>query len=690
MKLIIVESPAKSKTIGQFLGKEYRVVASMGHIRDLPKNKLGIDIENNFKPEYIIPDKSKKIIQMLKNESEKSSMVILATDEDREGEAIAWHLIQVLGLNNIRNQKSEIRNYQRITFHEITKEAIQNSLKHPRDIDINLVDAQQARRILDRIVGYKLSPFLWKKVARRLSAGRVQSVAVRLVVEREREIQDFIPQEYWEIVALCKSKKDKDNKSFSAKLIKKEGKVIPKLGIKSKETAEKIVKELKDKTYKIISIENKEVKRNPFPPFITSTLQQEAWRKFHWPAKFTMRIAQHLYEKGYSTYHRTDSLHLSNLSLLTAKKFIINQYGKQYWAGYLRQFKTKSKSAQEAHEAIRPTYPNNTPFMVRNKNKLDESQIKLYELIWQRFIASQMAQAVFDSSIVDIGAGHYVFRANGQVLKFDGFLKVYPIQYEEAILPHLKKNEILELIRITPSQHFTQPPPRYNEATLIKVLEENGIGRPSTYAPILSTVQERNYIEKDEKKRFLPTEIGIVVNDLLVKHFPKIVDVKFTAKMEESLDKIAEGKKKWTRVIQEFYEPFNKNLQKKYQEVSKSDITVRQTKKICPKCGAPLLIRLGKFGKFYACSRFPKCTYTASLKENRLEVRCPKCGGEIVKKRTKKGKIFYACSNWPKCDFASWDKPTGETCPRCGSYLVYWRNLSPVRLLFGGNEKKAD
>ncbi len=668
MQLIIVESPTKSKTISRFLGPKYRALASYGHVRDLPKSKLGVDVENDFRPKYIIPTKSRKIITLLKKELEKAETVILACDQDREGEAIAWHLTQILDLDDKKP-------YQRIVFHEITKSAIEEALKNPRKIDMNLVDAQQTRRVLDRIVGYKLSPFLWKKVARGLSAGRVQSVAVRLVCEREREIQNFVPQEYWEIAALLQSQihTDKkqintDNKSFWAKLVKKDDKVIPKLGIKTKEEAEKIVKDLKDAEYRVEKIEKKEIKRNPLPPFTTSMLQQEAWRRFKWPAKFTMRIAQQLYETGKITYHRTDSLNLSDLSLFAAKKFIVNEYGKNYWAGFLRKYKAKGR-VQEAHEAIRPTYPDRTPEIL--KSKLENNQFKLYDLIWRRFIACQMAQAIFDSTTVDIQAKNYTFRATGQILKFDGFLKVYPIKYEENELPPLEKEEMLKLIKLIPSQHFTQPPARYTEATLIKVLEENGIGRPSTYAPILSTIQERNYIEKDEQKRFRPTEIGTVVNDLLVNHFPEIVDIGFTAEMEENLDKIAEGKRKWTPVIREFYEPFEENLQKKYQEVSKKDITEKPTEKTCPKCGAPLLIRLGKYGKFYACSKFPKCRYTESLEENTLGIKCPKCKkGKIVEKRTKKRKIFYGCSNWPKCDFALWDRPTGEKCEKCKSLLI--------------------
>jgi DNA topoisomerase-1 len=672
MNLIVVESPTKGATIGRFLGQNYKVLSSFGHVRDLPKDEFGVDVEHDFRPRYIVPQKSKKVISALKKESQKASKTILATDEDREGEAIAWHLTKAL----------DLKNPQRIVFHEITKSAIEEALKNPRQIDMDLVDAQQARRILDRIVGYKLSPFLWKKVARGLSAGRVQSVAVRLVVEREREIENFVPQEYWTIIATLLKLKTQNAKGktneFDALLVKKDNKVIPKLGINSKKEADKIIKDLEGAEYKVGQVEKKEVKRNPLPPFTTSILQQEAWRRFKFPAKLTMRVAQQLYEKGHITYHRTDSLNLSQQSLFSAKKFIEGNFGKEYWAGFFRKYKAKGR-AQEAHEAIRPTFSDRTPDALKIKAKLDDSQFRLYNIIWRRFIACQMAQARFDSTTVEIETkskeqktkNKYAFRATGQVLRFDGFLKVYPIKFEENELPELEKDEVLELIKLIPSQHFTQPPPRYTEATLIKVLEENGIGRPSTYAPILSTIQERNYIEKDRQRRFYPTEMGTIVNDVLVKHFPKVVDIKFTAKMEEDLDEVAQGKEKWVEVCRDFYEPFEKNLEKKYKEVSKKDITEKPTEKKCPKCGSPLVIRLGKFGKFYACSAFPKCKHTEPLEKKTLGIKCPKCGkGEMVERRTKTKKTFYGCNRFPKCDFALWDKPTGEKCPKCGSLLI--------------------
>ena len=677
MDLIIVESPTKAKTISKFLGTDYRVLSSYGHIRDLPKSELGVNVEQNFEPKYIIPTKAKKTASLLKKEAEQAKAIILATDEDREGEAIAYHLSQILNLSE--------KERRRIVFHEITKQAIENALKNPRGINQNLVDAQQARRVLDRLVGYKLSPFLWKKIVKGLSAGRVQSVAVRFIVDREQEIKEFKPQEYWTIVAsLLKPKTQSPNCSkpnpkskiqnentFEAILIKKDNKAIPKLGIKTKQEAETIVNDLDSAEYKIAEVNRKENKRNPLPPFTTSALQQEASKRLKWPAKFTMSVAQKLYEQGRITYHRTDSLNLSEMSLAVAKKFIEEKYGKKYFPGSARKFKTKSKGAQEAHEAIRPTYPNNEP----DKLKLDDKQRRLYDLIWRRFIASQMSQAIFDSTSIDISAKNYIFRATGQTLKFDGFLKIYPIKYEETELPVLEKNEILKLIKLLSQQHFTQPPPRYTEAGLIKVLEENGIGRPSTYAPIISTIQTRNYVQKNNDKRFEPTEIGIAVNDLLVKHFPRIVDIQFTANMEKNFDQIAEGSAKWANIIKDFYTPFAENLANKEEEVPKQKIAEQKTDKTCPKCGAPLIIKLGRFGKFFGCSKFPECKYTAPLEKPSLGIKCPKCEqGEIVEKKTRKGKTFYACNKYPKCDFALWNKPINEKCPKCGSLLVEIKN----------------
>lgn len=690
MKLVIVESPTKAKTIQRFLSDDFVVKSSYGHVRDLPRGKLGIDVENEFQPQYVVPLKNKKRLTDLKRTAEKADALILATDEDREGEAIAWHLLEAL-----KPKKANPLPFQRIVFHEITKSAIVSALENPRKIDMDLVDAQQARRILDRIVGYKLSPFLWNKVAKGLSAGRVQSVAVRLIVEREREIEKFIPQEYWSIEALLKKTLD-NNKNlkteFIAQLIKKDGKTIDKLDIKNKEEANQILKNLESAEYKISNIESKETKKNPLPPFRTSTLQQSAWQKLKFPAKFTMSLAQNLYENGLITYHRTDSLNLSEQSLKAAEKFITGTFGKNYWAGSARKFKTKSKGAQEAHEAIRPTDPSASPEKIAKQ--LEPKQLKIYSLIWSRFVASQMSPAIFDSTAIDIDAAPvilnevknlgkdpsvasrpqddantFTFRANGSMMKFDGFLKVYRLKISENELPKLQKGEILNLIKLTPGQHFTQPPPRYNEASLIKKLEELGIGRPSTYAPTISTIQERRYIEKTQEKRFQPTEMGLKVNDMLSEHFPQIIDYQFTAKMENELDEIAEGKIKWAPVIKEFYGPFMENLDQKYKNVEKIK-TEEATDRICPECGGNLVIRESRFGKFYACKNFPKCRYTEAI-ANSTGVSCPQCfEGNIIQRRTKRGKIFYSCSKYPKCKFALWDKPTGEKCPKCNSLIV--------------------
>ena len=651
--LLIVESPTKAKTLKTFLGKNYKIVASFGHVRDLPKRELGVDVENNFEPKYVIPPKAKKVIAELKKDAKKADEVILATDQDREGESISWHLAEALHLKDPK----------RIVFHEITKTAIDDALKNPGKIDMSLVNAQQARRVLDRIVGYKLSPFLWKKVAKGLSAGRVQSVAVRLVVEKEREIEKFVAQEYWQIEALLK----KETTEFSAFLTKKDGKAIEKLEIKNKSEAEKVMSGLKNAAYQIEKVEKKETKRNPLPPFTTSTLQQSAWQKFHFPAKMTMSLAQKLYEQGHITYHRTDSLNLSQMSLDGAQKFITDSFGKQY--SLTKRYKA-GKGAQEAHEAIRPTYSDKTPESL--KNELDNAQLKLYTLIWQRFLASQMTSAVFDATSVEISANQYMFGANGQTLKFDGFLKVYPMKFEETQMPQLEEKEVVELVKINPTQHFTEPPARYNEATLIKALEKHGIGRPSTYAPTLSTIQDRHYIEKNDQKRFFPTEMGMIVNDILVKNFPEIVDIDFTANMEKELDEIAEGKDTWQKTCRDFYEPFAKNLKEKYDEVQKENLDIKTDKK-CPKCGKDMVEKMGRFGRFYACTGFPECKHTESVVPvaEKIDITCPKCNaGNIAAKKTRKGKIFYGCETYPKCDFALWDKPINEKCPKCNSILV--------------------
>jgi DNA topoisomerase-1 len=660
MKLIIVESPTKAKTIKNFVGKTYAIEASYGHIRDLPKSKLGIDIENGFKPTYIIPTKAKKRVNSLKKTAQKSEEVILATDEDREGESIAWHLKEVLELPKEKTK--------RIVFHEITKQAILNALNSPRDIDMNLVNAQQARRILDRLVGYKLSPFLWKKIAKGLSAGRVQSVALRLIVEREEEIKNFKPQEYWTILALFNVL----NETLEAHLFKKNGKVIEKLDIKTKEEADKIKKELEESNFSILNIENKKVKKNPLPPFITSTLQQTASTRLGFSSKKTMLLAQDLYERGFITYMRTDSTHLSEEAINKARLWIKNNLNSQYLPPKPNIFKTKSKLAQEAHEAIRPTDVDVSP----EKLKLSQDHKKLYDLIFKRFIASQMPPAEFLNTKIEILAQNskknvnYTLVASGSIMEFDGFLKIWPMEFNEKILPKISKNDTLNLIEIKTVQHFTEPPPRYTEASLIKTLEKYGIGRPSTYASIISIIQERNYVRK-ESGRFYPTEIGILVNKILTMHFPEIVDINFTAKMEEDLDEIAQGKKDWQKVLEEFYTPFAKNLEQKYQEVQKKDIISEETSEVCEKCGSPMVIKIGKFGKFLACSKFPECKNIKKINnDEEINIVCPQClkdpnrslnPGKIVKRKIKsgkfKGKIFWGCSRYPECNYISWKKP---------------------------------
>jgi len=636
--LIIVESPTKANTIKKFLGKDKVVLSSYGHIRDLPKSKIGIDTDNDFEISYVIPTKARKNFNLLKKEAEKSDHVYVATDPDREGEAIAWHLVEAL----------DLKNYKRISFHEITKTAIEEALNNPEELDINLVNAQQARRALDRIVGYKLSPFLWKKIMRGLSAGRVQSVALRLIVDRENEIKKFKPEEYWSIIVVLK--KDKEIEAILK---------APKMSIKTEKEAQEITEELKKSFYKIKSIEKKQTKKSPLPPLITSTLQQEAAKKFGYSSKKTMRLAQELYEKGLITYHRTDSLNLSSEALAMAESYIKNSFGENYYNQ--RIFKTK-KRAQEAHEAIRPT----------STDKKEDS--KIYNLIFNRFIASQMKEALFDSVKIEIETDkERILQANGSTLKFDGFLKVYKMKFEEKELPEIDKGEQLDLIKVNPQQHFTQPPARYNEAGLIKVLEENEIGRPSTYAPIISTIQLRNYVEKNKDRRFEPTEIGINVNEMLSSHFPEIVDVKFTAKLENNLDDVAIGKENWKELLRKFYVPFNKNLEEKYEDVERKTPEPVMTDELCPKCGKPMMIKIGRFGKFLACSGFPECKTTKNINDEtkKTGVKCPSCDqAELVLKKSKRGKIFYGCPNWPDCDFALWDKPTGNFCPKCNSLMV--------------------
>jgi DNA topoisomerase-1 len=654
MNLVIVESPTKSKKIQKFLGSNYKVVSSFGHIRDLPKSDLGIDVEKNFEPKYIIPTKAKKTVTALKKDAKDADKIILSTDPDREGEAIAWHILEIL--------KPE--NYERVTFYEITENAVKEAMKHPRDIDKHLVDAQQARRILDRIVGYKLSPFLWKKIARGLSAGRVQSVALRLICQREEEIKKFVPEEYWSLTAeLYKNKPE----IFPSQLIEKDGKQLDKLDVKSQDDVDKIISSLDNAKYVVKEIEEKTTKKNPPAPFTTSTLQQTAGNRLKYSSKMTMQLAQQLYENGYITYHRTDSTNLSAESIADAKSYIDNVFGKEYSLDEARVYSKKSKLAQEAHEAIRPTKCANTPEALAKK--LNERQLKVYDLIWRRFVACQTKEALINQKRIDIKANDCIFRSNGQSIKFDGYLRIYPEKQNEITLPDLKENDVLNLEKLLPEQHFTQPPARYNEAKLIKELEKDGIGRPSTYASIISVIQDRNYVIKNDSRQFVPTDMGIAVNQMLVEHFPGVVDVAFTAKIEDNLDEIANNNMDWHDLIKMFYGPFSENLEQKMKEIKKTN-TDQVTDKTCPECGKPVMIKMGRYGQFYACSGFPDCKYAAPLEKKELEVPCPKCGGKIIQKKTKRGKIFYSCSNWPKCDFAAWDEPINEFCPNCKSILV--------------------
>ena len=677
--LIIVESPTKSRTISKFLGNEYVVRSSYGHVRDLPKSKLGVDTAHGFKPTYVIPPKAKKVIAELEEEAKKASEVILASDEDREGEAISWHLAEALGLE----AKSEKRKAKRIVFHEITKSAIQDALKHPRELDMNLVDAQQARRVLDRLVGYELSPFLWKKIRFGLSAGRVQSVAVRIVVEREREIQAFKKEEYWSIEADLA--KQEDEKIFRAKLIQIGEKKLDKFAVTNESEAKKLVSEIENLKFKILEISKKEISRHPAPPFTTSTLQQEASRKLGMSAKQTMMFAQKLYETGLITYMRTDSVNLAESAITQAQDVVTKHFGKEY--SQPRRYSTKSKGAQEAHEAIRPT-----DFNVQVKDKL-------YDLIWKRAIASQMASAVMDQTSVDIEAGsdvtRYTFRATGAVVKFDGFIRAYTEGRDdeeeevEGQLPELTKGEELDLKKLEPLQHFTEPPPRYTDATLVKALEAHGIGRPSTYAPTLATIQDRGYVEKIEKK-YQPTEIGFLVNDMLVEHFPEIVDIDFTAHVEEKLDGIAEGKEKWVPVIEEFYTPFHQHLVEKEKEVEK---IVQESDTPCRHCGKKMLIKFGRMGKFLACPD-PESKVTqpmpeeaaqiAALEEKTKDERCPICGKAMAIKRGRFG-FFLGCVDYPNCKgISKIVTRTGFKCPNCHEGdLLERKSRGRGRLFYG-------
>lgn len=725
MTLIIVESPTKARTISKFLDKKYLVESSFGHIRDLPKSEMGIDIINGFEPRYIIPTAAKKIVTNLKKQAAKSDTIILASDEDREGEAIAWHLAETL--------KIDPQNTKRIVFHEITKDAILSALKNPRTLDMKMVDAQQARRILDRLVGYELSPFLWKKVAKGLSAGRVQSVAMRLVVEREKEIKAFKSDEYWSVTAdLETQKQDK----FSAELYKIGDKNLDKLEITA-ESAKIYKQELETAAYKIEKVEKKKVNKSAPTPFTTSTLQQCANRHLGFSAKQTMTLAQKLYEQGYITYMRTDSLNLSEKFLGEAKTWLKDNLGKEYSLDTPHLFKIKDKNAQEAHEAVRPTEVFKTPDDL--ENILERNSYRLYKLIWERSVASQMPAAILSATTIYVNADKYRLRASGQILDFPGYLKVYHEKTSEQELPLVVKNDPLNLLAIKTEQHFTKAPGRYSDAGLVKELEKHGIGRPSTYAPTINTIITRGYVSRDDNKKLAPTDIAFVVTDLLVAHFPEIIDYKFTAKMEDDLDKVASGEEKWQPVIKNFYTKFHSNLEKKYQEINKNDIMPEETtEEKCDKCGAPMIIKTGRYGKFLACSAFPECKNIKPLngkgQENSPEnaklaeltkkyigekcdkcgspmavkngrygaflactaypkcknikniktsdapdVKCPVCGhGNIVKKFSKRG-AFYACDNYPTCKNAYYGEPTGETCPKCGGLMIKDPKTSTIK-----------
>jgi len=643
MNLVIVESPTKAKTLGRFLGTGYKVEATMGHIKDLPKSQLGIDVKDDFKPDFEEVEKKLDIIKKIKSEGKKAKTIFLATDPDREGEAIAQHVSEIL--------KASAKT-KRVAFHEITKEAVEEAISSPRDIDKNLVDAQIARRVLDRLVGYKLSPLLWKKVRRGLSAGRVQSVAVRLIVEKEREIESFKSEEYWEIFSTVKELIK--SKEFIVQLVNQE--------VKNKETAKKITDELEKAKYAVSDVRKREVTKSPYPPFTTSTVTQAAARIFGWSSKRTMSIAQKLYEEGLITYHRTDSFNLSVAAVTTLRNYIGKEFGEKYLPSSPRLYKTQSKVAQEAHEAIRPTSVSHKFEVSDDKWAKDEEM--LYKLIWARFVACQMTESVYDETVIDVSAGSYLLRAGGQVMKFDGWRRVIPSKLDaegSITLPDVSVGEKLDLVKNWSEQKFTQPPARYNEASLIKTLEKLGIGRPSTYAPTISTIQIRNYVEKDENKRFIPTPVGVGVNDFLIANFPDVFEYAFTAEMEDNLDKVADGKLLWTKSIKTFYGPFEKKLGSVEKNAKRVKIEVEKLGKKCPECGTgELVIRTGRFGKFISCSRFPECKYTAKYLE-KVGVKCPECKtGDVIIKKTGKGRRFFGCSRYPDCKWASWRNPKKE------------------------------
>mgnify|MGYP004505355873 FL=1 len=652
-KLVIVESPAKANTIKKFLGGNTKVVASMGHIRDLPKSKLGVDIEHDFEPEYINIRGKGDLIKSLKKDAKQAKKVYIATDPDREGEAIAWHLAYIL-----KDEKSKI---SRVTFNEITKNAVQKAIKEPRNIDMNVVDAQQARRVLDRIVGYKMSPLLWKKVKRGLSAGRVQSVAVKLIVDRENEIEGFKPEEYWNIYAKLKDEKTK--KQFEARFYGKSGK---KLEIHSKQETDEVLEGIKNAKYIVSEVKKGEKKRTPAPPFTTSTMQQEASRKLGFTLKKTMSVAQGLYEGvripekgtvGLITYMRTDSTRISDVARAAAKEYIVKNYGEKYYEN--RYYKT-NKEAQDAHEAIRPTYIDVNPEDI--KDVITKDQYKLYKLIYNRFMASQMANAIYDTMAVNIKANEYDFKANGQAIKFKGFMTLYvegtdaKEVVEDGMLPELEEGNTEKLVELDPKQSFTEPPARYTEASLVKALEEKGIGRPSTYSPTITTILERRYIEKVQKQ-LMPTELGKIVNKLLTENFTDVINVEFTAKIENEFDEISEGKAEWKKMIRDFYGPFSIELDKVEKELEHVELVDEVSDVPCEKCGRMMVYKYGKYGKFLACPGYPECKNAKPIIET-IDVPCPKCGGTVQVRKTKRRKNYYICENNPtSCDYISWNKP---------------------------------
>ncbi|WP_010249084.1 type I DNA topoisomerase [Acetivibrio cellulolyticus] len=666
-KLVIVESPAKAHTIGKFLGKDYKIVASVGHVRDLPKSQIGIDIENDFEPKYITIRGKGDVISKLKKEAKSAKKIYLATDPDREGEAISWHLAHLLNIDN--SEKC------RVTFNEITKNAVKNAIKEPREIDLDLVDAQQARRILDRIVGYKISPILWKKVKKGLSAGRVQSVATRLICDREEEVENFIPEEYWTIDAKLEKKGGKG--SFDAKFYGTGGK---KVELKNEDDVKKILDNIKDKPFIVQKIKKGEKKKSPAPPFITSTMQQEAARKLGFTTKKTMIVAQQLYEGveikgvgaiGLVTYIRTDSTRISAEAQQDALNFIKEKYGQKYVPEEKRVFKNKSAS-QDAHECIRPSQVTMEPDSI--KDSLTKEQYKLYKLIWSRFVSSQMSSAEYDTINTDITVGDYTFRANGQILKFQGFIVLYLEGKDEEgeegenNVPDLVEGEEVKQKKIDPKQHFTQPPPRYTEASLVKTLEEKGIGRPSTYAPTITTILARGYVVKDAKT-LLPTELGKIVNDIMKNYFQDIVDIEFTAQLEKKLDDVEEGFKKWVDVMKGFYPQFAVVLQEAEAQIGNVEVPDEVTDEICEKCGRNMVIKMSRYGKFLACPGFPECRNARPILEE-TGVNCPKCGGKVYIKKSKKGKKYLGCENNPTCSFMSWDMHSKEMCPQCGNFLL--------------------